>query len=90
MLGSLAMLAARCVEPDAGNPNRPRGEFSPRGKVSLRTFAERSGIDHKTVAAYLRTWDALAADGWVPSRDSMNRRRADTEYRPQAMLTASP
>ncbi|MBN9734495.1 MULTISPECIES: hypothetical protein [unclassified Pseudonocardia] len=72
----VAMLAARCVEEGAGQTsgliNSTVAKNFATGKVSCREFARRSGISDPTVAAYLRTWDALAADGWVPSRDSLN------------------
>ena len=66
----LTLLIARCVEPDNGSRSRPRGEFSPR-KTSARGLAEHANIDHKTVTAYLSTWDAMAADGLAPSREDL-------------------
>lgn len=58
-----AMLIARSVEPDAGNPV----ESSYHGdRVSAREFADHSGISHPTVMKYLRTWQAMAEAGIVP------------------------
>jgi hypothetical protein len=67
----VAMLAARCVEETVrGARGRGRSEFSDQ-KTSCLRFAEHSRISDKTVSAYLRTWDAMARDGVVPTRDEL-------------------
>ena len=64
-----AMLIARCVEPDAGHGGR-NSDFS-EFKTSMKSFAEFAGISDKTVAKYLKTWDLLAEQGYVPARDEL-------------------
>lgn len=65
----LTMLIARCVEPGKGQGRRNVSEKSE--KSSAKGFADHSGISDKTVTAYLKTWDAMAADGIVPSREEL-------------------
>lgn len=60
-----AMLIARCVEPGKGGPR------TGAKCASSREFSEQSGIARNTVNKYLRTWDAMAADGQVPARDEL-------------------
>ncbi len=62
-----AMLIARCVELSKSGVS-VKNDTS---KVSAGEFAELAGIATNTVKAYLRTWDAMAAAGLVPARDSM-------------------
>lgn len=65
----IAMLIARCVQPGEGQGRR---NFSQnREKCSLVAFAKRAGMSDHTVAAYLRTWEALAAAGIVPAPADM-------------------
>jgi len=62
-----AMLIARCVEPQQG----ARTDLLTTEKVPAKTFADHAGIAVNTVLKYLRTWDAMAAAGLVPSREEM-------------------
>jgi hypothetical protein len=62
------LLVARSAE---RQKNRFSGEISPLGKLSLREFAERAEVDHKTVARYLDAWNAAADDGLVPSAETL-------------------
>src|SRR5690606_1578459 len=63
-----AMLIARCVEPDHGSGKRPEMDTS---KTSQRSFADHAGIAPTTVGKYLRTWDAMATAGLVPTRGEL-------------------
>ena len=67
------LLVARSVELRKGQGERTDlGEISPRlGKVSARQYAEWAKVDHKTVLAYLRAWDAAAEDGLVPAAEDL-------------------
>ncbi|MCX4751426.1 hypothetical protein OG455_39010 [Kitasatospora sp. NBC_01287] len=66
----LAMLAARCVEPNNGNSAVDPSENS-EGKSSAKAFARVSGRSDKTITRYVATWDLLAEAGHVSSRDEL-------------------
>ena len=63
-----AMLIARSVEPGEGQTDGLNhvGANAPTTKVSMRDFADLSGIGKDTVGRYLRTWQAMAEAGIVP------------------------
>lgn len=66
----IAYLAARRVKEGNGQGTRTDlGEDSPKSDTcSAREFATEAGLDHKTVLAYLRTWDRAAEQGLVQKR----------------------
>lgn len=73
------MLVARCVVEVGAGTRTDLGKIT---KVSAKQFGDHAGISHKTVTAYLKTWDAMAQDGIVPPRGYLGR---DEEIR--AMFT---
>src|SRR5690606_41641312 len=62
------MLIARSVEPGEGQTDGLNhvGANAPTTKVSMRDFADLSGIGKDTVGRYLRTWQAMAEAAIVP------------------------
>ena len=62
-----AMLIARCVEPQQG----ARTDLCTSAKVTAKAFADEADIAPNTVLKYLRTWDLLAEQGYVPARDEL-------------------
>jgi hypothetical protein len=64
----LAMLCARSVQPSKrGQVGRGRSENSDQ-KTTAARFAKAASITDKTVAAYIKVWDAMAKDGVVIAR----------------------
>ncbi len=63
-------LVATWAEPQ--RPGRKAADAEPTGhRVSIRSFAERSGIDAKTISRYLKAWSLAAKDGIVPPADEL-------------------
>jgi hypothetical protein len=65
----LGLLVARCIKRGRGGPRTGRNPAS--SKVSVREFADLSGVDRDTVSRYLKAWDQAAAAGTVPARDEL-------------------
>lgn len=73
----IGLRIARNVTVDTGNGGKSADKSALVNRVSLRTFATEAGIDGKTVARYLSTWEWAADAGLVDRSAELT---SDFEY----------
>lgn len=69
----MGLLVARNVKAGTGQGKRNLSENSEKSeKVSLASFAQKAGIDDKTVKKYLDAWNLAAEKGHVQPSDALH------------------
>lgn len=71
----MGLLVAKSVKVGKGtgaNQHTKVSENSETTKISLAAFAQKAGIDDKTVKKYLDAWNAASLEGYVEPSDALN------------------